>query len=224
VNRVYGIGLAGMLLLAGGSFFLGASMESEKWESLQKELEEKRKLVEVQQEELQKQAARLTELNQGNQTAEPKGQEAAGAADKPQTPAEPPKENAPAQEAPKQEAAVIDYSGAMALKKWYTVYGKSVKPAAGKNFLLVEVHLTNGKNDKMPYDAAEFQVKDRSGALLAADPNGKAIVEEEGLPWLGKGELERGGKRVGYVCFQIPQGESAPTMVWKGNEKVMQMQ
>lgn len=97
-----------------------------------------------------------------------------------------------------------------------------VKPAEGKEYIKVNITLTNKSDDKMSYLSNAWKIEDKDGAL----ENAAVVVgNDDNLTY---GEITAGGKKAGSLIFEVPAGDTnlkihyGPSL-WSGREAIIEL-
>lgn len=91
----------------------------------------------------------------------------------------------------------------------YNTGNEFSKPKEGKEFVRVHILIENKSDDKMSYNALNWEMQDSSGdiknySILAIDNSN-----------LSNGDLAKGGKKNGTIVFEVPKNDKGLTLHYK---------
>lgn len=104
---------------------------------------------------------------------------------------------------------VISYKGkeitVKSVDRNYNTGNEFSKPKEGKEFVRVHLFIENKSDEKMSYNAFNWEMQDSTGDIksqtFAVDDNN-----------LSSGELAKGGKKTGTIVFEVPKDDKNLTL------------
>lgn len=94
------------------------------------------------------------------------------------------------------------------IERNYNTGNQFSKPKDGKEFVRVHILIENKSDDKMSYNAFNWEMQDSTG-----DIKSYSWVTDD--THIGSGDLAKGGKKVGTIVFEVPKDDKALTLHYK---------
>ena len=94
------------------------------------------------------------------------------------------------------------------IERNYNTGNQFSKPKDGKEFVRVHILIENKSDDKISYNAFNWEMQDSTG-----DIKSYSWVTDD--THIGSGDLAKGGKKVGTIVFEVPKDDKALTLHYK---------
>ncbi|GGE70203.1 DUF4352 domain-containing protein [Priestia taiwanensis] len=85
-----------------------------------------------------------------------------------------------------------------------------MKPDEGKEYVVVDVELSNVGKETIPFNSMYFQMQDGDNVILNTDASGFGLSDS-----LKSGDLATEGKVAGKIVFQAKKGDNNLTVIYK---------
>lgn len=91
----------------------------------------------------------------------------------------------------------------------YSTGNQFSTPKDGKEFVRVHLLIENKSDEKMSYNAFDWEMQDSSG-----DIKSYSIMATDNS-YISSGELAAGGKKTGTIVFEVPSGDAGLVLHYK---------
>lgn len=109
---------------------------------------------------------------------------------------------------------IIAYDGkeitVVSVDRHFDTGNQFVKPESGKEFVRINVKIENKSEDKISYNTYDWELQDSDGDIQSV--SGSHYIIDNGL---GNGDLAAGGKKSGYLLFEVPKDDTGLVLHYK---------
>ena len=86
-----------------------------------------------------------------------------------------------------------------------------ITPKDGKEFVKINVTISNKSNDKVSYNTFDWEIQDSNGTI--EDYSDAMMAQADDA--LGSGDLAKGGTKTGSIVFEVPSGDAGLILHYK---------
>ena len=94
----------------------------------------------------------------------------------------------------------------MSVERNYSASNQYAKPDSGKEYVKVNITIENKSDDKISYNALDWQIQNGDGAIENYMASGSTMAQADDS--MSSGDLAKGGKKSGSIVFQVPKDDS----------------